>query len=211
MRTRSLAALLLCTAALPLAAQAPKAQPASMAKTAAPAHAAPAAAAAHAAPAASAAHAAAAATSATSQTKTLWTDVRQYLVQSAQDVPDSLYGFRPTPEVRTFGELIAHVAGSQKMFCAMALGEKPPAESAVEDSAKTKASIVAALQASNDYCDRAYAQSDAATAAAAEIFGQHRTRLYALLMNTTHDNEHYGNVVTYMRMNHMVPPSSRRQ
>ena len=186
MRIQSLATLLLCAAALPLAAQAPAAKQAGK-------------------PAATSASAA------TSQTKTLWMDVTGYLVQSAEDVPDSLYAYRPTPEVRSFGELIAHVAGSQKMFCAMALGEKPPAESAVEDSAKTKAAIVAALKASNDYCQRAYAQTDAAAAGAAEIFGQHRTRLYALLMNTTHDNEHYGNVVTYMRMNHMVPPSSRGQ
>jgi len=185
MRARTLVPILIVAAALPLAAQAPKSQ---AAKAPTPA-----------------------AASATSQTKSLWTDVREYLLQSAKDVPESLYTFRPTPEVRTFGELIAHVAGSQKMFCAMALGEKPPAESAVEDSAKTKAAIVAALDASNTYCERAYGQSDAATAAGAEIFGQHRTRLYALLMNTTHDNEHYGNVVTYMRMNHMVPPSSRGQ
>lgn len=190
MRTRVLAPLLLCAAALPLAAQAPAAKQAGK-------------------PAGK--QATAAATAATSQTKMLWTDVTKYLVQSAEDVPDSLYGFRPTPEVRTFGELFAHVAGSQKMFCAMALGEKPPAESAVEDSAKTKEAIVAALKASNDYCARAYSQSDAAVTGSVNMFGQQRTRLYALLMNTTHDNEHYGNVVTYMRINHMVPPSSRRQ
>lgn len=185
MRTRLLVTLL-CATALPLAAQAPAAKQAG--KPAAPA-----------------------ATSATAQTKMLWTDVQKYLVQSAEDVPDSLYGFRPTPEVRSFGELFAHVAGSQKMFCAMALGEKPPAESAVEDSAKTKSAIVAALKASSEYCERAYSQSDAAASAGANIFGQQRTRLYALIMNTTHDNEHYGNVVTYMRINHMVPPSSRGQ
>ena len=132
-----------------------------------------------------------------------------YLVEAANDVPESLYSFRPTPEVRTFGELIAHVAGAQHMFCALALGEKPPAESAVEQQAKSKAAIVEALKGSNAYCERAYAQSDATTSGVADIFGQKRTKLYALLMNATHDNEHYGNVVTYLRINKMVPPSSK--
>ena len=147
--------------------------------------------------------------SATSQARDLWLSVTGYLVEAANDVPENLYSFRPTPEVRTFGELLAHVAGAQRMFCAIALGENPPAENAVEQQAKTKAAIVAALKESNSYCERAYAQSDAAVSGSANMFGQQRTRLYALLMNATHDNEHYGNVVTYMRINKMVPQSSK--
>jgi len=147
--------------------------------------------------------------SATSQTRDLWHSVKGYLIESANDMPEKLYAFRPTPEVRTFGELIAHVAGSEKMFCAMALGEKPPAEDAVEQQAKTKAAIVAALRESTDYCERAYSQADSATSGAVQIFGEPRTRFYALVMNVTHDFEHYGNVVTYLRINKMVPPSSK--
>ena len=147
--------------------------------------------------------------SATSQARELWQEVTTFLVESANDMPENLYSFRPTPEVRTFGELIAHVAGAQKMFCAVALGEKPPAEDAVEQQAKTKASIVNALKASNAYCERAYAQTDAAASGMVDLFGQQHTKLYALLMNATHDNEHYGNVVTYLRINKMVPPSSK--
>jgi hypothetical protein len=95
------------------------------------------------------------------------------------------------------------------MFCAIALGVKPPAEDAVEKSAKTKAALVQALKESNDYCARAYNQTDAAAAASVELFGAQRSRLYTLLENATHDSEHYGNIVTYMRLNKMVPPSSR--
>ena len=69
--------------------------------------------------------------------------------------------------------------------------------------------IVSALKESNAYCERAYTQTDAATSGSANLFGQQRTRLYALMMNAMHDNEHYGNVVTYLRMNKMVPPSSK--
>ena len=146
---------------------------------------------------------------ATETARLLWSDVRDNIAQSAADVPESLYSYRPTPEVRTFGELIGHIAGSQHMFCAIALGEKPPAEDAVEKSAKTKAALVQALKESNDYCARAYKQTDAAAAASVDLFGAQRSRLYTLLENATHDSEHYGNIVTYMRLNKMVPPSSR--
>jgi uncharacterized damage-inducible protein DinB len=139
----------------------------------------------------------------------LFASVRDYITQAAADMSEAQYSFRPTPDVRTFGELIGHIAGSQSMYCAIALGEKPPAEDAVEKAAKTKAALVAALKQSNDYCAKAYKQTDAAAAAPVDLFGEKRTRMYALLGNATHDSEHYGNIVTYMRMNKLVPPSSR--
>jgi uncharacterized damage-inducible protein DinB len=139
----------------------------------------------------------------------LWEDVTRYIVQSAADMPDDKYAWKPTPAVRSFGEMIGHVAGAQNMFCAIALGEKPPAEDAVEKSATTKDALVQALKASNDYCRRAYAQSDVDAAGMVNVFGQQQSRLFVLMMNATHDNEHYGNLVTYLRMNGMVPPSSR--
>ena len=140
---------------------------------------------------------------------TLFASVRDYITQAADDMSEAQYAFRPTPDVRTFGELIGHIAGSQKMFCAIALGEKPPAEDAVEKSAKTKTALVAALKESNDYCAKAYKQTDAAAAVTVDLFGQKVSRMFTLLENVTHDNEHYGNIVTYMRMNKLVPPSSR--
>jgi hypothetical protein len=141
----------------------------------------------------------------TSQARALWQGARDYIVQSADEAPESLFAFRPTPDVRSFGEIVAHVAGAQQLFCALALGEKAPSE----DTAKTKPAIVAALREANGYCERAYAQSDAATSGMVAVFGQQRTRLYALLMNATQNSEHYGNLVTYMRINKLVPPSSR--
>ena len=147
--------------------------------------------------------------SAVATARTLWTEVRDYLVQSAADVPESMYSYRPTPEVRTFGELVGHIAGSQHMYCAIALGEKPPAEDAVEKAAKTKAALVQALKESNDYCARAYQLPDAATTGMVDLFGAQRSKLFTLFQNVTHDSEHYGNIVTYMRLNKMVPPSSR--
>jgi len=101
------------------------------------------------------------------------------------------------------------VAGAQNMICAAAMGEKVPAEDAVEKSAKTKAALIEALQASTAYCGKAYGMTDAASGAPVEIFGMKTTRLGVLVLNATHDAEHYGNIVTYLRINGIVPPSSR--
>jgi uncharacterized damage-inducible protein DinB len=147
--------------------------------------------------------------SATAEARTLWKGIIGNLNQAADELPESMYAYRPTPDVRSAGELFAHVAGSQKMYCAMALGDKAPDEGDVEKTAKTKAAIVAALKESNAYCERAYAQSDDKVNGPVDIFGQQHPRYYALIANASHDGEHYGNIVTYMRLNKLVPPSSR--
>lgn len=139
----------------------------------------------------------------------LWQDVTRNITTVAEELPESLYAYRPTPEVRTFGQLFGHVAGSQYLFCAAALGEPERAEDAVEKSTTTKAGLVAALKASSEYCDRAYGQPDADATAATQLFGESRSRLFALIMNGQHNGEHYGNLVTYLRLNGIVPPSSR--
>ncbi len=144
--------------------------------------------------------------------RALWMQLSGFVTQSAEDVPESKYGYKPTPEVRSFGELIAHVAGSQYSFCASAMGDSARGEDDIESRKMTrKADLVAAMKASNDYCAKAYAQTDDAATAKISMFGQERTRLYALMINATHDAEHYGNIITYMRLNKMVPPSSKKQ
>lgn len=140
-----------------------------------------------------------------------WRQISGWILQAAKDMPADKFTYKPTPEVRSFGQLVAHVAGSQYMFCAAALGEKARAEDDVEKTKTAKADIVAAMQGSNEYCARAYAVNDAATTAPVSLFGMTMTGLGALVMNATHDGEHYGNIVTYLRLNGMVPPSSRGQ
>jgi uncharacterized damage-inducible protein DinB len=146
---------------------------------------------------------------AVSTQRELWRDITRNFTQAAREVPESLYAFRPAPTVRTFGEIVGHVAGSQYNMCAVALGEPPRPEDAVERSKTIKADLVAALQASTEFCDRAYAQSDAMAHRQGELFGRTRTRLWILGLNAIHNGEHYGNLVTYMRINGLVPPSSR--
>ncbi len=144
-----------------------------------------------------------------SAVRPLYSMVQDYITRSAEQMPEEKYSFRPTPEVRTFGEIIGHLADSQYMFCAMAKGEDSPAEQEYEKAA-TKAELVAGLKAANTYCDDIYSSmTDARGAEPVEVFGQDMNRLGVLNFNMGHDFEHYGNLVTYLRMNGMVPPSSQ--
>ncbi len=151
------------------------------------------------------------ANTAVSTTRLLWEPVIGYITAVAEELPEGKYSFKPTPEVRSFGEMFGHVAGAQYMFCAAATGEPARQEDDIEKTKKSKADLVAALKASTEFCNKAYAQDDRAAQGKIKLFGQERSRLHALGMNATHNAEHYGNLVTYMRLNKMVPPSSRRQ
>jgi uncharacterized damage-inducible protein DinB len=151
------------------------------------------------------------ATKAVETQRQLWMQATRSVTAAAEQMPEADYGYRPVETVRTFGQLIGHIAGAQAMMCAIAVGEAPPAEDAVEQSATTKAALVAALKESTAKCEKAYAQSDTAVGAPVTMFGMNTTRLFALGMNALHNGEHYGNIVTYMRMKGMVPPSSQGQ
>jgi uncharacterized damage-inducible protein DinB len=135
--------------------------------------------------------------------------VHRYLVATADQIPDSLYGYRPTSNVRTMGELIAHISNFHSLGCSVALGEANPSQENYEKSRTTKAAIVEALRTSSAVCERAFAQSDASASGTVKLFGRDRSRLEVLAMVMGHDWEHYGNLVTYMRMVGLVPPSSQ--
>jgi uncharacterized damage-inducible protein DinB len=141
--------------------------------------------------------------------RTVWEIQSAYLQRAAEQMPESDYAYQPVATVRTFGQLIGHVAGAQNLMCASALGEASKSEDDIEKSMTTKPQLVAALRASSEYCRRAYAQSDAAAARSTTMFGEKRSRMFALAANATHDGEHYGNIVTYLRIKGMVPPSSQ--
>ena len=137
-----------------------------------------------------------------------WKQVTGFIQRAAEQMPESEYAFRPVSTVRTFGQLVGHVAGAQYSICAAALGEPARDEDAVEKSATTKAALVQALKESSAYCERAYAITDARAAGETSLFGQKQSRMSALALNATHNGEHYGNIVTYLRVKGMVPPSS---
>ncbi len=132
-----------------------------------------------------------------------------YLLRSVDQMPEADYSFRPTPEVRTFGQIVGHLANDQYQFCSAALGEKNPAAGDFEKTATTKAALSQAIRASFTYCDRAYQITDQQATRAQGGGGQQRTPLDMLALNAVHNAEHYGNFVTYMRIKGMVPPSSQ--
>jgi uncharacterized damage-inducible protein DinB len=133
------------------------------------------------------------------------------LTQSADKVSEADYAFQPTKDVRTFGQLLAHVANSQFSLCAGAKGEPNPNKDDFEKTATTKAAIVKVLADSFSYCDTIYLTLTDAKALELIKVGQNEVpRAGRLISNIAHDNEHYGNLVTYMRIKGYVPPSTER-
>lgn len=141
-------------------------------------------------------------------TKWLYGFSKGNISKAADKMPEENYAFKPSDDVRTFGQLVGHVADANYMFCSAVLGEKAPV-SGIEKSKTTKADLTAALKESFAYCDKAYdAMTDADGAKMVKFFGAERPKLGVLDFNNMHDYEHYGNMTTYLRMKGIVPPSS---
>ena len=142
-----------------------------------------------------------------------WSQAKTNVRRSADVMPEAKYSFKPVDSVRSYGAILAHLAGASYEFCAAAKGEKPPfTEAGVEKSATTKAAIVKALDGAIAYCDEVYKTLDDAKAAqmvAGAFGGPQAARAENLIGNTGHFQEHYGNLVTYLRINGLVPPSSQ--
>jgi len=146
----------------------------------------------------------------TSDVRKDYQSVRDYVIRAADKMPASLYSFRPTPDVRTFAQQIAHIADDQYNLCAPAKGEtRKAAYTAIEDSRSTKAELVLALKEAFEYCDGAYDGLTDASGAQPSL-GRPRNRFSMLNWNLWHTWEHYGNIVVYLRMNGLVPPSSEK-
>ncbi len=136
--------------------------------------------------------------------------IRSLVLRTAEKVPEDLYAFKPTPDVRSLGGVIGHVADGNNLLCSMANGEKF-APNPVNEKKATRADLVAALKASFAACDKVFdATTDANAASPVDFFGQKQTRLGMLAFTTSHMWEHYGNLVTYMRLKNIVPPSSEK-
>ena len=115
-------------------------------------------------------------------------------------MPEADYGFKPTPEVRSFRELVAHVVSNNLIMCSAGLGEPIPPPAADLGSDKTaKADLQHALQVAIAYCSRAYAMTDEQLAQSV-LERRVTVRMQPLVWNAGHNYEHYGNMVTYMRM-----------
>ena len=119
--------------------------------------------------------------------------VSGYITAAAAAVPADKYTYQPAKDVRTFGQLVAHVIDGYNYFCAAGAGKKVEWSDAVEKGATDKAALAGKLKAATAACQTAYAG---------------KAQLPALIQNNEHTNLHYGNIITYMRMLGLKPPSS---
>ena len=153
-------------------------------------------------------------TSMAASLKSMHQVIRRNLADAAAAMPAEEYSFKPTPQVRSFAELVGHVINGNFYFCSQARGEKATFGG---DYSKTtdKAALVKALNDALAYCDATYdGTTDANVNQGVGVAGRGRstptTRGLVLMFNTTHNNEHYGNMVVYMRLKNHVPPSTAR-
>jgi uncharacterized damage-inducible protein DinB len=140
---------------------------------------------------------------------TVYNVAKGYVTKAAEQMDEANYSFKATPEVRSFGQLLGHIANANYMFCSMVLGEKSPSTTDFEKTT-AKAALVQGIKDSFTYCDKAYAISDAEGVKDVTLFGMKTNKIGVLSFNSAHDMEHYGNLVTYFRLKGIVPPSSQR-
>ena len=136
--------------------------------------------------------------------------MKAWLLSSAGKMSEENYNFKPTEAVRSYGQIIGHIADVQYTFCSAVMGEKNP-DLKIEKTKTTKADLIAALKESYVYCDKAY--NDLTDATAAQLVKHNKAelpKLFLLNTNITHASLHYGNLITYMRLKNIIPPSSER-
>jgi len=138
------------------------------------------------------------------ETKQAYNAEKGYLTRAAAAMPEEYYSFKPTPDIRTFGALLAHIADHQTNYCSTARGAHKQGDAASKTS---KADLVAALAASYAECDAAW--DSISDANATEMVGQ-RSKLGTLIIDVIHSNEEYGYMSIYFRLKGIVPPSSDR-
>ena len=142
------------------------------------------------------------------QNKRIYSVLQKMILISAEKLSEADYAFKPVESVRSYGQILGHVADSQYYFCSVALGAKSPRPN-VEKTKTSKADLIAALHESFAYCGKAYdAMNDEVAVETVKFMGGDSPKLGVLWINNTHTAEHYGNLVTYMRMKGHVPPTS---
>ena len=144
----------------------------------------------------------------TSHHEHLYSGVTRIVLKTAEVMPEENYAFKPADSVRTFGQILGHIADSQYVFCSKIVDEKSPRPE-VEKTKSTKAELIAALRDAFGYCNRAYdTLNDRSAATLTPMFRDKAPKLGVLTVNAVHTIEHYGNLVTYMRIKNLVPPTS---
>ncbi len=146
-----------------------------------------------------------------SDAKNFYNGIKGTLTKAADEMPEADYSFKASPMERTYGAMIGHIADVQFALCGNAGGEEKKSDA--EKTKTSKADLVAALKESFEFCDGVYnGLTDADAAKMVPLFGPRKaTKLAVLNFNIAHDNEMYGQLVVYLRIKGMVPPSSQRR
>jgi uncharacterized damage-inducible protein DinB len=139
-------------------------------------------------------------------------NVQRNLLEAAEKMPDASYSFKATPEVRPFGQLIAHVALTQFANCAALKGDAAAPHKDEEDATRTKTELVALLKESAAYCDPVVTPLKDEDLTALAKVGQNQIAKGVLAAGLlTHGNEMYGTIAVYLRLKGLVPPTTERE
>jgi uncharacterized damage-inducible protein DinB len=126
--------------------------------------------------------------------RSAFNEVNGWVTKAAEAVPADKYNYRPVDTVRTFGQLIGHITDSYNYFCAQGVGNKVEWSEPVEKGGTDKDTVLPKLKEAVSKCNAAY--------------GSNNAQLRPLFTNVGHTSLHYGNIITYMRMMGLKPPSS---
>ena len=142
-----------------------------------------------------------------SDLKAQYNQIKGILTRAADKMPDDGYAFQPVKEERAFGGWVAHVADSQARTCSTIAGAPKQIGAAAK---MTKTELLASLKESFDICDAVYEATTDANINEGVSMGRGgaRPRGAVLFADLAHDSECYGNIVVYLRLKGLVPPTS---
>jgi uncharacterized damage-inducible protein DinB len=139
--------------------------------------------------------------------------IRRNIIGAAEKMPAEHFAFKPVPDVMSYAQLLGHVVDTQYAFCNAAKGGDNPARGRHLDKLADKEALVPAVKEAFAYCDDVFAGLTNENAMQMLTSGtspvqRHTARANHLTMVIAHGSQHYGNLVTYMRVKGVVPPSS---
>jgi len=141
-----------------------------------------------------------------------YTAIQRDLLEAAELMPEADYVFKPTPETRPFGQLIAHVALSQFNACSLLQGGPSPKAAEKEETPRSKAVLIALLKESATFCNPLVnAMTDEGMVQLIKAGPNEGARGLLVIALNTHGNEMYGTIAVYLRLKGIVPPTTARQ
>ena len=138
--------------------------------------------------------------------------LKRNITGSAEKMPAEHFAFKPVPEVMSYAEVLTHIVETQYGYCSTVKGAANP-DASLNFKVTDKAAVGQLVKDSFAYCDDAFAAVTNENALEMLTRGsapnqRQLARVNQLTQLIVHGNEHYGNLVTYMRIKGIVPPSS---